>query len=74
VTKVEALKGKDLDVAFANISVSGHEAAIDIFKKEESAGSNAAVKAYATKYLPMLQTHLRMAKHAESTLGVKHAS
>jgi len=70
VAKVESLKGKDMDVAFANISVSGHEAAIDIFKKEESAGSNAAVKAYAAKYLPMLQTHLRMAKHAESVLGV----
>jgi putative membrane protein len=74
VAKVESLKGKDMDVAFANISVSGHEAAIDIFKKEESAGSNAAVKAYAAKYLPMLQTHLRMAKQAESALGVKPAS
>ena len=74
VAKVEALKGKDMDVAFANISVSGHEAAIDIFKKEESAGSNAAVKAYAAKYLPMLQTHLRLAKHLESTLGVRPTS
>jgi len=74
VAKVESLKGKDMDVAFASISVSGHEAAIDIFKKEESAGSNAAVKAYAAKYLPMLQTHLRLAEHAESALGVKPAS
>jgi len=74
VAKVESLKGKDMDVAFANISVSGHEAAIDIFKKEESAGSNAAVKAYAAKYLPMLRTHLRMAKDAESMLGVTPTS
>ncbi|HUC27262.1 MAG TPA: DUF4142 domain-containing protein [Streptosporangiaceae bacterium] len=74
VAKVESLKGKDMDVAFVNVSVSGHEAAIEIFKKEESAGSDAAVKAYAAKYLPMLETHLRLAKHAESMLGIKPAS
>lgn len=68
VARVEDEKGRDLDVAFAKVSVAGHKAAIAIFRKEESAGSNAAVKAYAAQYLPMLQTHLRLAEHAESAL------
>jgi putative membrane protein len=69
VARVEDEKGRDLDVAFAKVSVGGHKAAIAIFKKEQSAGSNPAVKAYATHYLPMLQTHLKLAEHAESALG-----
>ena len=68
VGRVEAQKGRSMDVAFASSSVSGHKAAIAIFRKEESAGSSPAVKAYATDYLPMLQTHLRLAEHAESAL------
>ena len=68
VARVEAQTGRNLDVAFVSTSVSGHKAAIAVFKKEESAGSNPAVKAYAAKYLPMLQTHLRMAEHADSVI------
>jgi putative membrane protein len=68
VARVEAQKGRTMDVDFASASVSGHKAAIAIFRKEESAGSNPAVKAYAARFLPMLQTHLRMAEHLESQL------
>jgi len=67
---VEAQTGRSKDVAFLKASVSGHKAAIAVFKKEESAGSNPSVKAYAARYLPMLQTHLRLAEHAESVLHV----
>jgi len=68
VARIEAQKGRSMDDAFVSASVSGHKAAIAIFKKEESKGSNPAVKAYAARYLPMLQTHLRMAEQAESAL------
>ena len=68
VARVEAQKGRSMDDAFVTASVSGHKAAIAIFKKEESTGSNPAVKAYATQYLPMLQTHLRLAEQAETAL------
>ena len=67
VAHVEAHKGMNLDVAFVKVSVSGHKAAIAIFRKEESAGSNPAVKAFATRYLPMLRTHLRLAERAART-------
>jgi putative membrane protein len=68
VGRIEAQKGAHADVAFAKASVSGHQAAIAIYRKEESAGSNPAVKAYAVQYLPMLQAHLKLAEHAESVL------
>jgi putative membrane protein len=68
VARIEAQKGSNKDLAFATASVSGHQAAIAIFRKEESAGSNPAVKAYAAHYLPMLQMHLRLAQRAESVI------
>ncbi len=71
--RVEAQKGKNKDAAFAKASVGGHQAAIAIFMKEEGAGSNPAVKAYAARYLPMLQKHLRWAEHAESVIGATPA-
>jgi putative membrane protein len=73
VARVEAEKGRNRDVAFARASVSGHQTAIAIFRNEKSAGSNPAVKAYAAHYLPMLQTHLRLAEHAESVMRVPPA-
>lgn len=73
VARIESQKGTKADVAFAKASVSGHQAAIAIFRKEESAGSDLAVKAYASEYLPMLQAHLRLAEHAESVLTPSHS-
>jgi putative membrane protein len=70
VAGVEAQKGRNMDLAFAGASVSGHQTAIAIYKKEVSAGSNAAVKAYAVRYLPMLQKHLTLAEHANSVMHV----
>jgi putative membrane protein len=69
VARIEAQKGRNIDVAFTRASVSGHKAAIAIFRKEESAGSNPAVKAYAARFLPMLRMHLRLAEHAESVIS-----
>jgi putative membrane protein len=68
VARIEAQKGRSMDDSFVSASITGHKAAIAIFRKEESKGSNPAVKAYAARYLPMLQTHLRMAEQAESAL------
>jgi putative membrane protein len=70
VVRVEAQKGSNRNVAFARASVSGHQTAIATFRKEKNAGSNPAVKAYAIRYMPMLQTHLRLAEHAESVIRV----
>jgi putative membrane protein len=69
-SRVEGEAGRSKDTTFVKVSVTGHEAAIAAFKKEISAGSNPSVKAYAARYLPMLQTHLKLAEHAEKVLHV----
>lgn len=73
VARIEAQPGKFRNIAFVATSVGSHQAAIAIFRKEESAGTNPAVRAYAVHYLPTLQAHLRLARHAESVLGVTPA-
>jgi putative membrane protein len=72
--QIEAQKGRNLDTAFARAAVLGHQTAIAIFKKELSAGRNPAVRAYAARYLPVLQMHLSLAERAQSTLRVTPAS
>jgi len=73
VSRVEAQTGTDRDLSFAKVSVSGHQTAIAVFRKEESTGSNPAVKAYAANYLPMLHMHLKWAEHAESAIRAMRA-
>lgn len=73
VIRVEAEKGRNGDVAFAEASVSGHRTAIAMFRKEESAGSNPEVRDYAARNVPVLRTHLRLAEHAESVIRVTPA-
>jgi putative membrane protein len=69
MSRIEAQKGRHLDVDFVRFSVVGHEAAIALTRKEQGAGSNPQVKAYAAYFLPMLQMHLKMAEHAASALA-----
>jgi len=70
VARVEGQKGRMLGFTFARVSVRGHRAAIAIFRKEASGGSNPQVKAYAAHYLPVLWAHLRLAEHAQSAIRV----
>jgi putative membrane protein len=73
ITRVEAQKGKNRDIAFATASITGHRTAIAVFGKEGSSGGNPAVRAYAARYLPMLRKHLRLAEHAVSVIQVTPA-
>ncbi len=73
LSRIQAQKGRYLDVDFVRFSVLGHQAAIALTRKEQSAGSNPQVKAYAAYFLPMLQMHLKLAKRAESELRVTPA-
>jgi putative membrane protein len=56
------LSGAAFDTAFKKKMVADHEKVIALFKKESASGSDADLKAFATKTLPTLQHHLEMAK------------
>jgi putative membrane protein len=54
-------------------AVSVHKAAVSVFQRYAKGGDNPDLKAFATKYLPVVQMHLQMAqelnKAPASTMG-----
>jgi putative membrane protein len=63
------LREESFDKAYANNQVDAHEKTVALFKKEAESSDNAELKAFATKTLPTLEDHLKMAKE----LQAKHA-
>lgn len=59
---MKAKTGADFDRAFAEMMVSDHQKAVDLFKKHASQGSDAALKQFAEKTLPTLEQHLAQSK------------
>lgn len=62
VTKLSAMSGADFDRAFAKMMLKDHEKAVSDFEKQSTRGSDADLKAFASKTLPTLQEHLTMAR------------
>jgi putative membrane protein len=58
--------GENFDKAYANNQVAAHEKTVELFKKESTSSDNAELKAFATKTLPTLEAHLKMAKELQS--------
>lgn len=55
-------RGASFDCAYLSTEWADHEADIAKTKLELATGHNAQVKAYARKYLPVLQAHLKLAE------------
>ena len=63
-----ATSGANFDKRYADeIGVSAHQDTIALFEKEAKNGSDADVKAFATKTLPSLNHHLEMAKALQAS-------
>ncbi len=54
--------GSEFDSAFAKDMIADHHKDIAMFQKEANSGSDPDVKAWASKSIPTLQSHLDMAK------------
>ncbi len=66
--KLAALKGGDFDRNFLEIQVNAHKEAIPLFERYSKEGDNDALKAFAAKYLPRLQEHLKMARDLQQAI------
>lgn len=66
--RLSKLSGKEFDQAYAKEMVKDHEQDIAEFQKESSSGKNEAIKNFAAKTLPTLQSHLQEAKEMEKTV------
>ena len=60
--KLGQKSGKDFDAAYAQMMVKDHEEDVALFKKEASSGQDPEMKQFASKTLPTLEEHLKMAK------------
>jgi putative membrane protein len=66
--KLSTLSGKDFDKAYINGMVDDHEKDVKEFEKASKDAKDPDLKAWATKTLPTLRDHLKMAKEAKSKL------
>jgi putative membrane protein len=57
------LKGESFDHEFVRDEVAAHRQAIAAFKREAQHGQDADVKAYASKTIPVLEKHLKLAEN-----------
>lgn len=62
IAPFEKLHGAAFDSHFTHEMITGHTAAIAVYKHESADAQNADLKAYATQALPTLQKHLDDAK------------
>lgn len=60
--RLSKLSGKQFDDAYAKMMVSDHEHDIVEFRRESTSGQNPALKSFAAKTLPTLESHLHQAK------------
>ena len=62
VTRLSGMSGADFDREYTKMMVSDHMKDVSEFEKQSTRGTDADLKAFASKTLPTLQEHLRMAK------------
>lgn len=60
--RLQSSSGAAFDSAYARDMVKDHQEDVADFQKEASSGQDPALKAFAQKYLPVLQQHLQMAQ------------
>jgi putative membrane protein len=76
VTKMSQLSGAAFDSAYVKeAGVKDHNKAVKLFQSEADKGKDADLKAFASKTLPTIQEHLRMAQDMENGMrGNKNKS
>ena len=62
-SKLTKLNGAAFDSTYTKVQRDGHEATVAAFKAEIADGKDPDVKAFATKNLPEIQSHLDMIKN-----------
>ena len=71
IDRLKQEKGAAFDAAYRHEMMRDHIRDIEMFEREISIGRDLAVKAYATKTLPMLKEHLQLARNMTSGSAMK---
>jgi len=67
--RLSKLSGAEFDKAYAKLMVSDHEKDVSEFEKESKNAKDTDVREFASKTLPTLQDHLRMAREDNSKVA-----
>ncbi|HEY0566322.1 MAG TPA: DUF4142 domain-containing protein [Terriglobales bacterium] len=67
--RLSKLQGAAFDKAYMKDMVMDHTKDVNEFKQEANSGKDADVKAFASKYSPILQEHLSQAKQVNQEVG-----
>ena len=68
LAKLQKLSGAQFDRAYMDGMVADHKTDIALFKKEASGGKDADLKGFASKTLPTLEDHLKMAQSTDASV------
>jgi len=68
VASMEKLHGKDFDKAYINMMVEGHGKVLKEFEDIQAKGSDAELKAFAGKTIPVIKGHLDSAKSIKASI------
>jgi putative membrane protein len=75
MAKLEKLSGAQFDRAYMDEMVDDHKKDVAEFEKQSKSGHDADIKGFASKTLPTLQEHLKLAQSADAAVkGKKSAS
>jgi putative membrane protein len=69
VDKLTGLKGAEFDREYIDMMVDDHEADVTAFERQATNGTDAEVKAFAAKTLPVLKKHLEAIKAIQAKLN-----
>jgi putative membrane protein len=59
---LERVTGPEFDSQYSKQMVMDHEVAVALFEKQSKGGDDPSLRQFSTKYLPILQEHLKMAR------------
>lgn len=69
MTKLSSLSGADFDREYVKMMVSDHRKDVSEFEKESTRGTDADLREFASKTLPTLQEHLKLAEALPGAKG-----
>jgi len=67
--RLSKLSGAAFDRAYMNAMLSDHRKVVSEFKRESTAGKDPDVKAFASKTLPTVEEHLKLAQDTTKAVG-----
>ncbi|SAK49924.1 membrane protein [Caballeronia hypogeia] len=68
IGNLQNLQGAEFDKAYIEkVAVDGHQKAVELFRNESESGKDTALKAAATKALPVISHHYAMAQQLAKT-------